>query len=169
MSSPSPRDTARDILRIVPLVMRTVAAELRASGELPAPAHFGLLMTIAVQPRTLSELAGLQGVSRPTISNSIARLVERGWIRRMSPPEDRRLVFVEITPRGRAAVNRVSRAAEAHLVDRLASLDPAARSRLRNGLAVLRDVFADATMRRGGTHGPARPGRRGSAVPTAGR
>ena len=38
------RESARDILQIVPLVMRTVAAELRAAGELPAPAHFGLLL-----------------------------------------------------------------------------------------------------------------------------
>ena len=34
------RDTARKLLEVMPLVMRTVAAELRAAGELPAPAHF---------------------------------------------------------------------------------------------------------------------------------
>ena len=48
------RDAAREILKIIPLVMRTVAAELRAAGELPAPAHFGLLTMLSVQPRTLS-------------------------------------------------------------------------------------------------------------------
>ena len=51
------RDTAREILEIIPLVMRTVAAELRAAGEMPAPAHFGLLSILSVRPRMLSDLA----------------------------------------------------------------------------------------------------------------
>ena len=43
MTRSQARKSAHEILKIVPLVMRTVAAELRAAGELPAPAHFGLL------------------------------------------------------------------------------------------------------------------------------
>ena len=76
------RESARDILQIVPLVMRTVAAELRAAGELPAPAHFGLLSILSDRPRMLTELASIQGVSLPTMSNSITALVRRRWVRR---------------------------------------------------------------------------------------
>ena len=65
MTRSQARDSAREILKIVPLVMRTVAAELRAAGELPAPAHFHLLTMLSHQPRTLTELAALQGVSLP--------------------------------------------------------------------------------------------------------
>jgi DNA-binding MarR family transcriptional regulator len=148
-SSPS-RDAAREILKIVPLVMRTVAAELRANGELPAPAHFGLLTILGSQPRTLTELALLQGVSLPTMSNSISRLVERGWVRRVFPARDRRVVIVEATPLGRATVKRVGRAAEAHLAEKLAGLDTESRLRLHAGLAVLRRVFAQPAA-------PARP------------
>src|SRR5258707_15784413 len=124
--------------------MRTVAAELRAAGELPAPAHFGLLTMLSVQPRTLSELANLQGVSLPTMSNSISAMVQRGWARRTAPPKDRRVVIIEVTPTGKAAVERVGRAAEAHLAVILAPLDVASRRRLRAGLGVLRQVFSDA-------------------------
>ena len=84
MNRTQSRDTARDILEIVPLVMRTVAAELRAAGELPAPAHFGLLVMLRTQPRTLTELAALQGVSLPTMSNSSASATRQ--MRRMSLP-----------------------------------------------------------------------------------
>jgi DNA-binding MarR family transcriptional regulator len=136
------RDTAREILKIVPVVMRTVAAELRAAGEMPAPAHFGLLTMLIEQPRTLSELALLQGVSLPTMSNSISTLVERGWAHRSSPAKDRRVVLVEITPLGKATVERVGRAAETHLAEMLSGLDTASRRRLEDGLAVLRRVFA---------------------------
>lgn len=146
------RDTARDILKIIPVVMRTVAAELRSAGEMPAPAHFGLLTLLRDQPRTLTELALLQGVSLPTMSNSVSTLVARGWVHRSSPARDRRVVLVEITPLGKATVERVGRAAEAHLADMLTVLDAASRRRLAGGLAVLRRVFAD--------RAPARPARR---------
>lgn len=144
MTRSSSHVAAREILTIIPLVMRTVAAELRAAGEMPAPGHFGLLTLLGAQPRTLTELALLQGVSLPTMSNSISTMVQHGWVRRSSPATDRRVVIIEATPLGRATVERVGTAAEAHLADMLAGLEPASSRRLRAGLAVLRQVFADA-------------------------
>jgi DNA-binding MarR family transcriptional regulator len=150
------RESARDILQIIPLVMRTVAAELRAAGELPAPGHFGLLSILSDRPRMLTDLASIQGVSLPTMSNSISMMVEHGWVRRAAPQGDRRVVMVEVTPAGRAALERVARCAEAHLAEVLAPLDLPARRRLQNGLGVLRTVF--------GIKGAAQNGRRGKRV-----
>jgi DNA-binding MarR family transcriptional regulator len=147
MTRTQARGSAREILKIIPLVMRTVAAELRAAGELPAPAHFHLLTMLSQEPRTLSALAALLGVSLPTMSNSISALVERGWVKRTAPTRDRRIVIIEVTPAGKATVERVGRCAEAHLADALAPLDPASRTRLTAGLGVLRKVFADAPRR----------------------
>src|SRR3954470_11010214 len=124
------RDTAREILEIIPLVMRTVAAELRAAGEMPAPAHFGLLSVLSVRPRMLSDLASLQGVSLPTMSNSISAMVERGWVRREAPDGDRPTGVIDVTPTGRAGRGSGGRAAEAHLADVLGPLDLPARRRL---------------------------------------
>lgn len=140
------RTAARHILTIVPLVMRTVAAELRAAGELPAPAHFGLLSLLASRPRplTLTELAALQGVSLPTMSNTVKAMVDRGWVHRATPAADRRVVVLEVTGKGRATVQRVGRSAEAHLAQRLTHLDATSRQRLEDGLGVLLRVFAAA-------------------------
>jgi DNA-binding MarR family transcriptional regulator len=142
MNRAQARDAARELLEIMPLVMRTVAAELRSAGELPAPAHFGLLMTLNERSRTLTELAAIRGVSLPTMSNSVTALVQRGWIRRSAPARDRRTMLIDMTPAGRAALERVGRIAEAHLSDALAPLDAASRRRLVAGLGVLRKVFA---------------------------
>jgi DNA-binding MarR family transcriptional regulator len=142
MNRAQARDAARELLEIMPLVMRTVAADLRSAGELPAPAHFGLLMTLSERGRTLTELAAVRGVSLPTMSNSVTALVQRGWIRRSAPGKDRRSVLIDMTPSGRAALERVGRIAEAHLSDVLAPLDATARRRLIAGLGVLRKVFA---------------------------
>src|SRR5689334_3914199 len=142
MTRAQSRDAARDILKIVPIVMRTVAAELRAAGELPAPAHFSLLAMVKAQPRTLTELAMLQGVSLPTMSNSVSSLVQRGWVKRTSPARDRRIVIIEVTAEGQGTLERVSKAAEAHLSERLISLDGASRRKLHAGLAVLTKIFS---------------------------
>ena len=142
MTRAQARESARDILEIIPLVMRTVAAELRAAGDMPAPAHFGLLSILSVRPRKLTDLAAAQGVSLPTMSNSISAMVDRGWVRRTAPGTDRRVVMIEVTTPGRAALERVARAAEAHLAEVLTDLDGPSRRRLHGGLGVLRKVFA---------------------------
>ena len=143
MTREQARESARDILQIIPLVMRTVAAQLRSAGELPAPAHFGLLSILCERPRMLTELASLQGVSLPTMSNSISTMEERGWVRRTAPTEqDRRVAMIEVTATGRAALDRVARSAEMHLAEMLAPVDVTSRRRLHNGLGVLRKIFA---------------------------
>jgi DNA-binding MarR family transcriptional regulator len=144
MTRDQARESAREILEIIPLVMRTVAAELRAAGELPAPGHFGLLSVLSARPRMLTDLASLQGVSLPTMSSSVSAMVERGWVKRLAPEDDRRVVMIEVTATGRAALERVSRAAESHLAEMLAPLDVTTRRRLLGGLGVLRKVFAAA-------------------------
>jgi DNA-binding MarR family transcriptional regulator len=168
MSPAQALETAREILHVMPLVMRTVVAGLRSAGELPAPAHFPLLVILKEQSRTLSELAELRGVSLPTMSNSISALVQRGLVRRVGAAAsfgtvggaerskgsrhrngttpvnrlpDRRVVFVEATPAGLAALDRVERAAERHLADVLGPLDLASRRRLTAGFSVLKRLF----------------------------
>ncbi len=145
-STPTPaadtRDLAHEVLAIIPLVMRAVAAELRAGGELPVPAHFGLLTALARQSSTVSALAQGHGVSLPTMSNTVSALIKRGWARRTPSADDRRVLIVEVTPAGRAVVERIGQAAKRHLAEQLAPLDRASARRLREGLAVLKTVFA---------------------------
>ena len=142
MTRAQARETARELLDIIPLVMRAVAAELRSAGGMPAPAHFGLLSILSSQPRRLTELAAIQGVSLPTMSNSISAMVEHGWARRTATDADRRVVMIEVTAGGRAVLDRVGRRAQTHLADVLSPLDLSTRRRLQGGLDVLQKVFA---------------------------
>jgi DNA-binding MarR family transcriptional regulator len=126
---------------VIPLVMRTLGLELRRTGYAMRPVHLGLLATLAEGQHNLSELAERWAVSRPTMSNSVTALVERGWVSRVRDPHDRRMVLIEVTPAGRAVLEEMRSAAEMRLAELLASLSPEECEELLTGLAVLRAVF----------------------------
>ena len=71
---------ARELLHVVMLVMRTVAADMRRKPGAVAPAQMGTLMKVSVGPCTMSGLARHQAVSLPTVSKSVDMLVcAAGW------------------------------------------------------------------------------------------
>ena len=136
-----PVTLAHQILEIFPLVMRTVAAELRQHTHNIESAHFRLLWILEHEPQTLSQLAEKQAVSLPTMSNSVTILEARGWARRQRLHTDRRKVVIEITPDGRAVLAEVREQAEARVMAILASVAPADQAHISEALTILRDAF----------------------------
>ena len=138
-----PRQTAEAVVEIVPLVMRSLAAELRRSGHLLMPAQFGVLFHLAEHKTcNLSELAEALAVSLPTVSNIVSRMVERGWVARERSATDRRVVLVTLTPAGLAMMGTLYRHAVDSVVHRLAPLETVDQRKLRDALVVLRQAFA---------------------------
>ncbi len=132
---------AREVVELVPLVMRTLAAALRRADPGLALPHLRLLGMLAVRPCGLSELAERHGVSRPTASNSVSALVARGWVQRRRDPADRRRVRLELTPEGRRVLQRTRVQVEAYVAERLAALPVEDQARLLEGLRLLRAAF----------------------------
>lgn len=139
----SEEELARRLLETIPLVMRTVGADLRreAEGSFQV-SHYRVLGLLYRHPRTLSELAACQAVTLPTMSRTVSALVERGWVRRVEDPEDRRRVQVEITEEGRALFDKLRERAQVLLAARLTALTPEERNVVMAGLEVLEKIFA---------------------------
>jgi DNA-binding MarR family transcriptional regulator len=133
--------TAEQVVEIVPLVMRIVAAELRQTEPAVIPAHLGVLFLLTQRPRNLSELAELQAVSLPTMSNTISKMAQAGWVTRTRASHDRRVLLIEITPAGEAILSKMG----GYIIDKVAQiLDPLSAEELdtlRAGLAILRRAF----------------------------
>ena len=142
MNTAEPRTAARELLHVVMLVMRTVAAEMRRSRRPLAPTQMGSLMKIAAGPCTMSDLARYQAVSLPTISKSVDTLVRRAWVERWADKRDRRQSMVRLTPRGRRVLADIQRRAERHVTQTLAPLAPAERAQLIVTLRVLAGVLS---------------------------
>jgi DNA-binding MarR family transcriptional regulator len=138
---------ARQLLNLLPLVMRTMAADMRRQGCLLPPTHFALPGMLALRPRTMGELAERMGVSAPTMSNLIATLAERGWVTRRQGLDDRRVTLIELTAFGRRSLQRHQVRAEQRVARLLAALPPAKRRDLLSGLTALREVVETSTPR----------------------
>ena len=136
---------ADEVLRIIPLVTRKVAADLRKSDPSMKLAHIGLLTMVAQSPRSLSELSDLHAASMPTMSRTITTIENLGWVARSRSNSDRRIVMIEATPAGRAALREVHELAIAPIAEALDSLTATQRQKLSAGLKILRDTIADAS------------------------
>jgi len=134
---------ADEVLRIIPLVTRKVAADLRKSDPSMKLAHIGLLTMVAQSPRSLSELSDLHAASMPTMSKTITTIENLGWVARSRSNSDRRIVMIEATPAGRAALREVNELAIAPIAEALDSLTATQRQKLSAGLKILRDTIAD--------------------------
>jgi DNA-binding MarR family transcriptional regulator len=69
-------------------------------------------------PRRLTELAGLEGVTQPAMTQLVSRLERDGLASRVSDPVDGRVVLVRITEVGLALLGR-RRAARAEILTEL--------------------------------------------------
>jgi DNA-binding MarR family transcriptional regulator len=94
-------EVAEQIVQLLPFLLHKLAGDLRECGTGILPSHFRLLGSLMKGPCILSELADRQGVSLATMSNTVAIMVERGWIHRLPDLDDRRKVMLELTPLGR--------------------------------------------------------------------
>lgn len=130
------------VLQVIPLVMRALGGELRRAELTPAPMHFHLLNLLAEHPHNLSELAERQEVSLPSMSRSVATLVERGWIVRTQDPRDRRMVIIELAPEGSKILEDLHQLLQREVTRRLASLSVEECERLLDGLELLHVAFA---------------------------
>lgn len=132
---------AQQLLGIIMPLTRSVAAQLRQGEKSLNSAHLGLLAMLTERPCNLSELADYQGVSLPTMSGSISRLESRGWVQRVRSTADRRVVMVELTPKGHLRLAEMVQQAESYLVDLLGNLTSAEKETLADGLTVLQKLF----------------------------
>lgn len=85
----------------------------------------------------MGELADVLGITQGAVTPIIDRLVERNWVERFSYPEDRRSVWVRLTPDGIQAVDGLCREREAQFNQIAALMPPDEVAALYRGLSSL--------------------------------
>ncbi|MEV0153061.1 MarR family transcriptional regulator [Micromonospora sp. NPDC050686] len=94
----------------------------------------------ALTPR---ELADVERVQPPTMTRIVAKLEERGLVRRTPHPTDGRQVILAATEGGRAVLDQFERARNEWLASRLAALGEEDRDTLRRAAEILQQIARD--------------------------
>lgn len=132
---------ALSILQIIPSIMRLLAAELRRAETPLLPPQLGALTLLAENSCNLSELAEQHGVSLPTMSSTMSKLVSSGWVERHRSEADRRVVMLTITPAGRQLIEEIGQMLLTRVAAQLGEIPNSDLETLQDGLAILQTVF----------------------------
>ncbi|HSB71993.1 MAG TPA: MarR family winged helix-turn-helix transcriptional regulator [Candidatus Methylomirabilis sp.] len=136
---------ARIVIGAVPLVMRSIRGEIRRqSAPLLSVPQVRTLAFLQHHPGAcLYHLAEHLGVTRPTASILVDRLVNRSLVARTPDPAERRRVVLTLTAQGARRFERARRSTEAWIGVQLAGLPPGDLRRIVDGLTVLEGVFIE--------------------------
>lgn len=104
------------------------------STNVVAPHQFSVMSRLDGVARTPRELAEIERVSAPSMSRTVAALVEAGLVARQDDPLDGRQVILSLTEEGCTVLRDIRRRRDAWMA-----------SRLRNLSAQEREVLAQAT------------------------
>lgn len=133
----------RTYIEAVRLLQDSLDAQLQADADMPH-AYYEILVRLSESPDRrlrMAELATGTQSSRSRVSHAVARLEERGWVRREPCPSDRRGQLAVLTDEGFAAL---AAAAPGHVARvRETVIEPLSREQLR-ALADASAAIADA-------------------------
>ena len=142
MNAETTLEATRELLAVLPLLNRIVAAEVRReAGEDTTMPQFRVLAHLSGGPLTLSALAKKRRVSLQSMSELVQVLVERGWVVRTPDPGDRRQSLLSLTEQGRAHYERAQALTLERLVPLMAQLAPEELAAVRMALPALRRVL----------------------------
>jgi DNA-binding MarR family transcriptional regulator len=134
MQQRDPRDQARYIFtagkKIHDRIFRIQAAHLAGAGKPPGCADLSMpqLQAVMLVRRSgtvsVSELAARLGVSPPSASNMVDRLVEKGLLLRKPSTADRRRVDVQVAPRALQSLTGLEDAIISYFISLVERLGP---------------------------------------------
>ena len=140
--TPLPDETAAEMLEVVPLVMRTIRAEMRRHRRnLTVPQFRALLHMKRTAGASLGEVADYIGLTSATTCKLVDELVGRGLVQRAESPIDRRRVVLTLTEAGCDLLESAGQAAREQFEKLLAPLSPDERRSLQAALSLLRRLF----------------------------
>jgi len=113
------------------------------STQIVAPHQLSVMARLDDRALTPRELAGIERVSPPSMTRTVAALVERGLVARHDDPLDGRQVFISLTPEGLSLLRETRRRRDAWMSSRLKGITTEEREVLVKATAILTRVASE--------------------------
>jgi DNA-binding MarR family transcriptional regulator len=106
--------TAEQMMTIFPRLIRAIKHNSRSAGDSPVHSTFRemgesqvmALFSLHGRRQLTSELSKRFNVATPTMTRIIDGLVEKGYVERQPDPDDRRCIYLQVTPSGAEIAER---------------------------------------------------------------
>lgn len=112
-----------------------------SEGEL-APHHFSVLAQLKDAPTTLGALADREQVRAPSMTRTVASLVDAELVARTADPQDGRVALIALTEAGEAMLATERAKRDAWMSVRLEGLTSAEQETLRRATEIMERVVA---------------------------
>ena len=147
----SPKDTASEMLVVMPLVMRAVRAEMRSHRalRLSVPQFRSLGFVYRHPGASLSAAAEHVGLTLPAMSRLIDGLVTRKLMRRRSHTGDRRRITLDLTVRGQALWQAAYDLTQASMTRKLSTLNGSECTTVAGAMRILLHLFGQGPQHNG--------------------
>ncbi|HTT52389.1 MAG TPA: MarR family transcriptional regulator [Streptosporangiaceae bacterium] len=136
--------TWRDFLTATQWLLASVDGQLQRDAGMPL-AYYEILVRLseaADRSLRMTQLAAASASSKSRVSHAVARLEERGWVRRTDCPTDRRGQIAQLTDAGYAALSAAAPGHVEHV--RRVLIDPLSAGQLRQLAAISAAILAAA-------------------------
>ncbi len=142
----TPDECSRAVMETIPLVMHSIRTQMRRHR--PSVLSVPQLRALAFLHRNpgacLFHVADHLGVTRPTASVIVDRLVRRGLLARAEDPQERRRIVLTLTPRGTRHLEQARSATRSWMAAMLAPLPRTTLRRIAQGVSLLGGAFKEA-------------------------
>jgi DNA-binding MarR family transcriptional regulator len=135
---------AREILDIVPIIMGTIRTEMRSrrTADLTVP-QFRSLLFIARNPGcSLLAVAEHLGLTPPTVSKMVDKMVHNRLVRRKPSTTDRRMIVLTLTPEGQPILEIARNGTQARITETLAALPADKLDLIHQAMNLLSPLFS---------------------------
>src|SRR4051794_34184225 len=137
------RTTAIDeiAVNLVPRASQLTRLLLSTGSRAITRAEGGLLSTLSLGPRRITELATTEVLAQPTVTQLVDRMQKRGLVERARHADDGRVVMVSITDAGRAVLDQTRSEYRAVLRRAASDLDDAELAALVSATETLKHLI----------------------------
>lgn len=109
--------------------------------DLTMPQFKLLLLVASANGARVGDLAQKLGVTPPSVTTILDRLVDHGFVRRENDPIDRRLVIVRLTPQSHTLLARLNIHTDSDLIECLNEMTEEDLRSLLRGMEALRRIW----------------------------